>query len=79
MAKPRVVVTFRTTTEAMAWERTCKTEGLPGRLIPMPVEISAECGLAWIVSKEEKEPLLMRARQLDLSYADVIELKKETR
>jgi hypothetical protein len=45
----------------------------------MPVEISAECGLAWIVSKEEKEPLLMRARQLDLSYADVIELKKETR
>jgi len=45
----------------------------------MPVEIRAECGLAWIVSKEEKEPLLMRARQLDLSYADVIELKKETR
>ncbi|HBN95394.1 MAG TPA: phytoene dehydrogenase [Firmicutes bacterium] len=75
MSGTRVVVTFRTTTQAMAWEKACKEAGLPGRLIPMPVQISAECGLAWLIPPLEKDILLLRAIELNLKYADVIELQ----
>lgn len=70
----RVVITFHGTTEAMAWESSCKEEGLPGRLIPLPVQISAECGLAWLISPKEKEYLLERAAELNLNYQNVVEL-----
>mgnify|MGYP000113870549 CR=1 FL=1 len=39
------VVTFGTTTQAIAMERECKKAGFEGRLIPVPREISASCGL----------------------------------
>ena len=41
------VVTFSTTTAAMKMERTARESEFPGRLIPIPSEISAQCGLAW--------------------------------
>lgn len=40
----KAVVTFHTTTDAMAMEKACKEAGAPGRLIPVPREISAGCG-----------------------------------
>jgi len=72
--KTRVVITFYGTTEAMAWENACQANGLPGRLIPLPVQISAECGLAWLISPEQKDKVLERARQLRLHYQNVVEL-----
>lgn len=41
----RVVFTFHTTTDAMAAESLCKPFG--GRMIPVPGEVTADCGLAW--------------------------------
>lgn len=49
-----LVVTFDTTTAAMACEDLCRREGLPGRMIPVPSQISAGCGLAWRVLPEER-------------------------
>ncbi|MEY8352434.1 DUF3343 domain-containing protein [Lachnospiraceae bacterium 54-53] len=43
----KVVITFHTTSEAIAMEAACQRDGLPGRLIPVPREISAGCGLSW--------------------------------
>lgn len=43
----RLVVTFHTTAGAMAMEKLCKSQKIPGRLIPVPREISAGCGIAW--------------------------------
>lgn len=51
----KLVITFRTTTMAMAMERCCKEQGIPGRLIPVPTSISAGCGLAWCTKPEEEE------------------------
>ena len=42
----KLVVTFHTTADAMAMEKACKEKGAEGRLIPVPREISAGCGLA---------------------------------
>ena len=43
----RLIVAFYTTHDAMAFEDFCAERGAPGRLIPLPREISAGCGLAW--------------------------------
>ena len=53
--KTYVVLSFRTTLEAMEWEKQCLGAGIPGRLIPLPREISAGCGLAWRMLPEEFE------------------------
>ena len=43
----RLIVAFRTTHDAMTFEDYCHQRGAEGRLIPLPREISAGCGLAW--------------------------------
>ena len=52
--KTYIVLSFRTTVEAMAWEKHCATAQIPGRLIPLPREISAGCGLAWRMGTREQ-------------------------
>ena len=44
----KLVITFHTTADAIAFEKACKSNGKPGRMIPVPREISAGCGLAWV-------------------------------
>ena len=66
---PKRIVTFFTTTDAMAFERFCLEQGLPGRLIPLPGEISAGCGMCWMVRMEdvaELDVLLEADDPLDL-------------
>jgi hypothetical protein len=51
----RVIVAFHTTHEAMAFEEFCLAGGVPGRLIPLPGEIAAGCGLAYSSPPENLE------------------------
>ncbi len=51
----KLVVTFHTTADAMAMEKACKEDEIPGRLIPVPRAISAGCGLSWCAPPEEEE------------------------
>ena len=53
----KLVITFHTTTEAMAMEQACKAAGADGRIIPVPRSISAGCGLAWCAKLESEEDL----------------------
>ncbi len=54
----KLVVTFHTTADAMAVEKVCQEQHVPGRLIPVPRSISAGCGLAWCSPLEEREQLM---------------------
>lgn len=42
-----LVISFKKTVDAMAVEEYCLKNNVSGRLIPLPKEISAGCGLAW--------------------------------
>ena len=55
--KPTLIITFATTTQAMAMEKFCMENGLPGRIIPVPREITAGCGLSWKAKPEEQQLL----------------------
>jgi len=41
------VLTFHTTDAAMEMEAFCRDSGIPGRLTPVPRQLSAGCGIAW--------------------------------
>ena len=53
----KLVVTFHTTADAMAMEKACKEQQVPGRIIPVPRMISAVCGLAWCADLEDREQI----------------------
>ncbi len=53
----RLIITFHTTTEAIKMEKICKEQGADGRIIPVPVSITAGCGLAWCAGPESREKL----------------------
>lgn len=66
----KVIITFYTTTQAMKMESCAKKEGAPGRLIPIPREISAGCGMAWSAE------VAQRARLENLIKKEKIEIQK---
>ena len=49
------VLSFASTAAAIETESWCRENGVPGRLIPLPEEISAGCGLAWRMEPAEWE------------------------
>lgn len=57
LKQPRLIITFHTTTAAMGMEIACSRAGLPGRLIPVPREITAGCGMAWSAPPEARADL----------------------
>ncbi len=70
----RVVFTFHTTQAAMAAESLFREEGLPGRLIPVPRQITAGCGLAWSAPFKEGPVLQKRLSEAGLSWQSACEL-----
>lgn len=75
--KPRLIVTFETTAMALKMEKICHAAGAPGRLIPVPREITAGCGMAWMAEPEELEQLqaVMRAGNVTPQGIHVLEGK----
>ena len=60
---PVCIITFVTTTAAMAMEKICREEEIPGRLVPVPRKIRAGCGMCWaapLQAREEIEELVIR-------------------
>ena len=65
------VVTFETNTQAIAMERECKKNKFTGRLIPVPREISASCGLAWKCGEQNEEETASYMKEQDLEYEKI--------
>lgn len=71
----QLVITFSTTTAAMAMENRAQEMGIFGRLIPLPSEISAGCGLSWKTKPEEKEKILVFLEEEKLKWEAMYELE----
>lgn len=55
--KLSLVISFKKTVDAMAFEEHCLKNSIAGRLIPLPKEISAGCGLAWKCEVSQKDEM----------------------
>lgn len=50
-------MTFAGTAQAIYMEQCARKDNAPGRMIPLPREISAECGMAWCAPAETRSQL----------------------
>lgn len=71
----RLIITFNSTTEAIAFEKYFRESGLPGRIIPVPRKISASCGLCWRAEPEERNLIEKNAAAAKLTFAEIYELE----
>lgn len=67
--KLALILSFEQTIEAMAVEKYCMSNNIPGRIIPVPREITAGCGLAWKTLPEEEEHLIKALEEANLSWS----------
>lgn len=70
----RCVITFHTTSQAIAAERFCKEYGIAGRLIPVPREITSGCGMAWSAPAEEAERVRQAMSEHEIVYEGTYQL-----
>ena len=64
--RPFAVIAFASTEQALAAESTQR--GLPGRMIPIPSQVSAGCGLAWKTETSEEQALLDALRETGIGF-----------
>ncbi len=50
-----LVITFSETSDAMAAEKLFREMSFPGRIIPVPRQLSAGCGLSWRTETDRGE------------------------
>ena len=70
----KLIVTFHTTTAAMAMEKACNAAGIPGRLIPVPREITAGCGMSWKAEPADRAALEAFVAEKGITVAGFYEL-----
>lgn len=70
----KLIVTFHTTTSAMAMEKACNAAGIPGRLIPVPREITAGCGMSWKAEPSDRAALEDFVAEKGITVAGFYEL-----
>lgn len=54
-----LVITFSETSDAMAAEKLFQEQQIPGRIIPIPRQLSAGCGLSWKTEPALRELVVM--------------------
>jgi hypothetical protein len=52
------LATFDTTHMALVFEKACRASGLPARIVPVPRELSASCGLACTYPCDQEEAVI---------------------
>ena len=72
--KLSLVISFKRTVDAMAFEEYCLKNNVSGRLIPLPKEISAGCGLAWKCEVTMVDEMKKVLSELKIEYDKMSEI-----
>ena len=70
----KLVVTFHTTADAIGFEKACKENQIPGRMIPVPRELSAGCGLAWCADPSEEAQIKSFLKNQEIQFEEMAEV-----
>lgn len=50
----KLVVTFPTPMDAINFEESCEKYKIPGKLMPVPIQLTNDCGIGWVAKVEDK-------------------------
>lgn len=70
----KLIVTFHTTAEAIGLEKLCKARGMAGRMIPVPRELSAGCGLAWCCDSHLEQEIVGLLNENDIDHEEMVQI-----
>lgn len=68
----KLVITFHTTADVMAMEKACKGKS-EGRLIPVPRQLSAGCGISWSAPLTERSILEQIMTDAGIEWEEITE------
>lgn len=75
MKQLKTIITFPNTHSALAAEKFVERHEIKARLIPVPVEISAECGLALCMSPDIYNQFIKTSDEFNLIYSSVYNIE----
>ena len=67
-SKDFLVITFSETADAMAAEKLFMALDVPGRIIPVPRQLSAGCGLSWRTETDRADQARMALDAAGIHY-----------
>lgn len=73
--KLKLIVTFYTTSAAMATEKACKENNIEGSLISAPRELSADCGIAFATDVNNKKEMEKLLQDKKIEYEKLVEVE----
>lgn len=68
----KLYVVFYTTSEAMATEMACRENDIEGKLVSVPREISAGCGISYESIEDNFEKIKTLLENEDIEYEDIV-------
>lgn len=71
----KLIVTFYTTSAAMATEKVCKENNIEGSLISAPRELSADCGISFATDVKNRDKLVKLLLDKHIEYESAVEIK----
>ena len=71
----KLIVTFYTTTMAMKMEKSCEEKKISGRLIPVPLDITSTCGMAWCSIVNERKIIEDTIKSFNIEIDSIYEIK----
>ena len=71
----KFIVSFESTHTAIAMDKAAAAAGLPGKLIPVPRQITASCGLAWMAPAEDRAAVESFIAESGLEYGGFWEIE----
>lgn len=73
--KLKLIITFHTSSEAMATEKACKDEGIIGQLISAPRELTADCGISYAAEVGDKDRIEELLNSKKIEYDRMVEIE----
>lgn len=68
----KLYIVFYTTSEAIATEIACKNNNIEGKLVSVPRQISAGCGMSYESNEENFEKIKNLLVKEDIEYEDIV-------
>ena len=71
----KLIVTFYTTSSAMATEKACKENNIFGQLISAPRELSSDCGIAFATDTTSRDLIEKLLKSRNIEFEKMVEIK----
>lgn len=71
----KLIITFYTSSAAMATEKICKENGIDGKLISAPRNLSSDCGISYATNVENREKIESLLKERKVEFEKMVDIE----